>query len=211
MRTERVLTNYDHVSDAFLATLGGKTLSWMTGNGSYTDPKPSMADYETVVTDYRTKYETAVETGGKFDIAAKKLARLVLLESMRRLATYVNLTADGNANVLISSGFILASQPQSRVAPDVPLWVRLQDGPQRGQLKLSVAKVRWAWEYEYQVGTSAGEDDPIVWLPTLHRTTNSRGTVIPNLTSGQLYWVRVRARNGYGPGDWSDPVSRIVK
>ncbi len=187
MRTERVLINYEHVSDSYLSMLAGKTQTSLTGNAFYTTPIPSLADYETVVTDYRTKHEAAAETGGKFDITAKRIARLTLLDNMRRLATYVNLTAKGDAHKLVTSGFILASQPQNSETPGVPLWVRLEDGPQKGQMKLGVAKVKWAWEYEYQLGNAAGEDDPIVWEQTLRSTTKTRGTLILGLTGGQTY------------------------
>ena len=190
--------------------LAGKTLTSMMGNDFFALSGPSLTDYETVVADYRMKYETAAETGGRFAVTAKEMARLRLLESMRRLAIYVNLTANGQPDMLVSSGFILALQPQRWTEPGVPLWVRLLDGPEKGQMKMSLAKVKWAKEYEYQIGIS-GKDGQIIWEEALHRTTNSRRTLIPGLIGGQTYRVRVRARNGRGPGDWSDPVSWLVR
>ena len=210
MRTERVITNYSRLSDGYLSTLAGKTLTSMTDSVFFPDTIPSLADYKAVVMDYRMKYETAVETGGKFAITAKDHARLVLLESMRRMAIYVNLTADGRADQLVSSGFMMAAQPQRSTTPEAPLWVRIVDGPQYGQMKLILAKVKSAWEYEYQLGTT-NWDGQIIWEDVLHRTTNSRGTVITGLIGGQTYQVRVRARNGRGPGDWTDPVSWMVR
>lgn len=211
MRTERVITNYSKRSDAYLSMLAGKTLTSMMGNDFFPLSEPSLTDYETVVTDYRMKHEAAAETGGRFAVTAKEMARLRLLESMRRLAIYVNLTANGQLDMLVSSGFILALQPQRWTEPGVPLWVRLTDGPEKGQMKMRLAKVKWAREYEYQIGVPSGEDKQILWKDTRHRTTNSRGTVIPGLIGGQTYWIRVRARNGRGPGDWSDPVSWMVR
>ncbi len=211
MRTERVKTNYSKLSDGYLSVLAGKTLTSITGNIFSPDFESLLADYETAVTDYRTKYEAAVETGGKVAITAKDKARVVLLERMKCLATYVNLAAKGRVDLLVSSGFILAAQPQRSTTPGVPLWMQIVDGPQDGQMKLSLAKVKSAWEYEYQLGTADGNDGQIIWEETLHRTTNSRRTVIPGLIGGQIYQVRVRARNGRGPGDWSDPVSWMVR
>ncbi|SEN77236.1 hypothetical protein SAMN05216436_12184 [bacterium A37T11] len=211
MRTERVLTNYSKISDADLSTLAGKTLTAITGNVHFPNPIPTVDDYTLLVNDYRTKHEAAAETGGKFEKTAKDLARLALEEAIKRIASYVNFTANGNANMLVSSGFTLATQPQDNSVPAVPLWVRLRDGSQRGQFRMDIAPVRSAWEFEFQVSNTKDEMGNIVWGNEVFATTRTRGTIIPNLQSVQTYWVRVRARNGRGQGDWSEPVSGVTK
>lgn len=203
MYTPRIYLDYSKLSDADLATLAGKTLTDMTGNPNFTDPTPELAEYATFVEDYRTKHEAAAVTGGKFATTAKDIARLALLQQMKRLAFYVNFTADGDAHQLVSSGFTLVPPPQSRTIPDVPLWVRVRRGPQKGQLLLDVAKVKFTWQYEYQISSIRGDDGEIVWDENIFTTTKSRGNIIAGLESVVTYWVRVRAMNGYGTGDWS--------
>lgn len=207
MQTPRVYTNYKDESDATLAALAGKTLTDMTGNANFPDPIPTIEDYGTAVNDYRTKYEAAVKTGGKFATTAKDGAKGVLLQAMKRLATYVNFTAVGDANKLVSSGFTLVPPPEAHKAPEVPLWVRVRRGAQRGQLLMNIAKLKHVWQYEYQVGTRLDENAPIVWEDEIYTTTDSRSNVITGLQRLTEYWVRVRGMNGHGVGDWSEPAS----
>lgn len=207
MYTPRIYLNYSKQSDAGLATLGGKTLTDMTDNTNFPDPIPALDDYAIYVNDYRTKHEAAAETGGKFATTAKDIARLSLLQQMKRLASYVNFTADGDANKLVSSGFTLVPPPKGHTVPEVPLWVRIRRGPQKGQLLLDVAKVKHAWQYEYQVGNQGDEQGGIVWEEAIYTTTKSKGNIIAGLQHVTSYWVRVRAMNGYGTGDWSEAAS----
>ncbi len=207
MYTPRIYTSYTPLGDAPLATLAGKTLTDMTGNGNFPDPVPTLEDYGNHVNDYRTKHEAAAETGGRFATTAKDIARLALLQQMKRLASYVNFTADGDANKLVSSGFMLVPPPKSNTAPEIPLWVRVRRGPQKGQLVLDIAKVRHTWQYGYQVSNQRDEQGEIIWGDTIHATTRSKSNIIAGLQSVVTYWVRVRAMNGYGTGDWSEPVS----
>src|SRR5690606_9243531 len=178
MYTPRVYTNYKDESDATLASLAGKTLTDMTDNANFADPIPTMEDYGAAVNDYRAKHEAATETGGKFATTAKDLAKLELLRHMKRLASYVNFTAGGDAHKLVSSGFKLVPPAESHTVTKVPLWVRVRRGPQRGQLLLDIAKLKHAWQYEYQIGTTPEEDGPIVWDDEIFTTTKSRGNII---------------------------------
>ena len=207
MYNPRVYLDYSRLSYADLATLAGKTLTDMTDNANFPDPIPTMEDYAVVVNDYRTKHEAAAETGGKFANTAKDIAKDVLLQQMRRLASYVNFTALGDANKLVSSGFILIPPPEAHTVPKVPLWVRVRRGPQRGQLLMDVAKLKQVWQYEYQIGTRIDEDSPIVWGDEIFATTDSRSNVIAGLQRLTEYWVRVRGMNGHGVGDWSEAAS----
>ncbi|SEM72871.1 hypothetical protein SAMN05216436_10716 [bacterium A37T11] len=211
MRNDRVITNYSKLSDADLSTLAGKTLTNMTGNVNFPTPDISLEDYTVLVNDYRTKHEAAAETGGKFAVTAKDLAKLILVEGMKRMAGYVNYIAVGNANMLVSSGFILAEQPANGSRPLPPLWVRLRIGQQKGELKMDLAPVKGVWEYEYQLSNQVGLDGQIVWSETIKTTTKARSTQLSALQSVQTYWVRVRARNGYGVSDWTEPVSGVTK
>ncbi|MFB2117840.1 hypothetical protein [Parapedobacter sp. 2B3] len=207
MYTPRIYTSYADLGDAALATVAGKTLTDMTANANFADPVPTLEDYGAVVNDYRAKHEAAAETGGRFATTAKDIARLALLRQMKRLASYVNFTAEGDAHKLVSSGFTLIPPPESHTVPGVPLWVRMRRGPQKGQLMFDVAKVKFVWQYEYQIGTRTEGSESITWDETIYSTTRSRGNVIAGLESVKTYWVRVRGMNGLGVGDWSEAVS----
>lgn len=207
MRTQKVYTDYSYLSDADLATLGGKTVADMTDNVDFPEPNPDLVVYAATVTDYRTKHQTATDTGGKLATTAKDIARGVLLQQMKRLSIYVNLTANGDAYLLVSSGFTLVPPPAPGAVPRVPLWVRVQRGHQLGQLRLDAAKVSRAWKYEYQVTNQRDAQGNLVWDGPILYSTKSRGIMITGLEHVVTYWVRVRAMNGYGFGDWTEPVS----
>ena len=210
MYRPRLFLDYSRLSDAELATLGGKTLTDMTDNTHFTDPVPTLEDYGMAVEDYRTKHEAASETGGRFANTAKGIARDVLLRQMKQLASYVNFTADGDAHKLVSSGFMLVPPPESHTVPGQPLYARLLRGPQKGQLVMRVATVKHVWLYEYQLGTDSENGDDIVWGEEIFTTTKSRANVITGLQSVKRYWVRVRAVNGHGTGDWSEAASGVT-
>jgi len=68
-----------------------------------------------------------------------------------------------------------------------------------------------AWEYEYAVASERDEQGEIKWPEELMRTSNSRGNIIAPVTMGTLYYVRVRARNRRGAGDWSEAVTLMAR
>ncbi|SEN45087.1 hypothetical protein SAMN05216436_11672 [bacterium A37T11] len=206
MRTERVLLSYEKWSDYALATLAGRTLSFMTNNEFFPDQQEELVPYGVLVTDFRAKHEIASKGGSSLDNSAKKLSRIALLKAMKTLAFEVNKVSDGNANMLLSSGFMLASQPQESEIPDVPTLITLSNGRQKGQMRMDFAAVPGAYEYEYQVGTIPEGSTEISWGESLF-TPISRGNVISPVIYGTTYYVQVRARNKKGVSDWADPVS----
>lgn len=206
----QVLTNFARLTDAALANLGGTTLQAMTGNANFPTPQPTLEDYGTAVDDFKDKLETASRKGSPMDFSIKNESREALLAQMRLLAQYVNNTANGVVSALLSSGFPLKAQPGTMPVPAVPERVRLSDGRQRGQLRLDFDAVKYAWEYEYAVAhENDGQGQP-QWGELL-ATTISRGNIIAPVVAGLTYFVRVRARNGRGIGDWCEPVSLIAR
>lgn len=210
MRKARVHINYEKWDDFSLSTLSGRTLAFMTENSAFADPRPAIVDYEILVNDYREKHEVASRRGSQLEIKAKDEARKALLQAMKELAFYVSTVADGNAEMLSSSGFELVAPPRSRSYPGIPGNLRLLDGRVSGEARLMFNVVRHAWEYEYNDATALDDDGNIIWGELL-RTTNSRMNYIGGLTPGETLYARVRARNGKGTGDWSEPVSLIVR
>ncbi len=210
MRQDRVYTDYRRWADTALATLAGRTLEFMTGNAAFADPQPDLVAYAALVTDYRQKLETARSRGSVVEVKAKNNARRDLLRAMYQLAIYVNLTANGDAHLLASSGFTLVDQPKASRVPVAPLFVRLQDGAVSGEMNMSCEPVAGAWEYEYQVASEIGADGMPLW-GDIRRFTNSRRETLSGLIPGVLYYTRVRARNSKGEGDWSVTASQYAR
>ncbi len=205
MRQNKVLTNYDRLNDHELTTLAGGVVLALTGNPNFPAPVPALPNFTALLDDYRAKLEVANRKGSTLEISLKKEAKATLLIAMRKLAIHVNLTADGNAPMLYSSGFPLGAQPQSTQVPARVLRVIVSDGRQSGQMRLDFEAVKKARDYEYQAGTKPEGSEEIVWGAILS-TSTSRANIIPVIPD-EVYYVRVRARNGKGFGDWSEVVS----
>ncbi len=210
MRQKKVYTDYSDWSNDALATLGGRTVEFMTNNPNFPDVVPDMATYTALVTDYRQKLEIAKNRGSLVEVTAKNKARTALLKCMKQWAFYVNITADGDANMLASSGFILAGDPQALRIPHTPLFARLDDGEKSGELNLRFEAIANAWEYEYQIAEETGDDGEPLWGELLATTQSLRNPVRPTVP-GKRYYARVRSRNGKGVSDWSAVAAQYAR
>ncbi len=206
----KVYLSYQKWSDNALATLGGRTANFLTGNADFPTLPVDAADYTALADDYRGKLQVSIENGGKIAIAAKNNARRALLAAMRQQAFYVNTVAAGDAHKLASSGFVQVLSPKALKRPFPPLYVRLADGEQEGELQLVYETIPNAWEYEYQLTAELGASGEPVW-GVLLSTTNTRDTTFSGLTEGVRYYARIRSRNGKGVSDWSIIVSRRAR
>lgn len=210
MRQAKVYQNYVRWDDYSLATLAGRTLSFMTSNASFTTPNPDLAAYGAAVNDFREKHEVASRRGSALEIAAKNNARTLLLELMKQMAFYVNTVANGDQQVLASSGFEMMPVPKSVGYPGIVGGLHLMDGRLSGEARFSFNVIRSAWEYEYETAISLDAAGLPEW-GNLMRTTTSRINYVSGIEAGTRLYVRVRARNGKGIGDWCEPVSLIVR
>ncbi|WP_257668140.1 fibronectin type III domain-containing protein [Parapedobacter tibetensis] len=210
MKPLKVRTYYAGMSEHELVTQAGKVLQFMTANANFPTPVPDLAVFEAGYIDYKTKLEKANRGGSRLDFREKKEARIVLLDLMRELATHVNLTAKGVGSMLESSGFRMGNLDRNIGIPGIPQRGRLADGDKSGTFRWAVDTVADATEYDYCVGTRAGEGMPIEWDEP-KTVTQSFGTELTGLTPGVTYYVRVRAHNGKGDSDWCEPFSRMAR
>ncbi|RQP18915.1 MAG: fibronectin type III domain-containing protein [Parapedobacter sp.] len=162
------------------------------------------------MTDFRQKLEIAKNRGSQVEITAKDKARAALLKAMKQWAFFVNMAADGDANLLASSGFILMNQPQALRVPYAPMYGRLEDGQKSGELNFRFEAIANVWEYEYQTASQLGADGQPAWGDIV-RTTNSQRNPLPSVVPGRKYYARVRARNGKGESDWSVIVPQYAR
>jgi len=210
MRKATVYIAYEKWDDYSLSTLAGRTLTAMTGNESFPDPRPDMDAYALLVNDYRAKHQVTSNGGSRLEKEAKDNAKAAVAQAMKELAFYVNTVANGNREILASSGFELVSGRQPSTIPGIPANIRLLDGRVSGEMRMMFSSLRAAWEYEYCYATSLDGDGTPDWGEII-RTTNSRLNYINSLTPGERVYARVRARNNKGAGDWSEPVSLIAR
>lgn len=211
MRKDKVKTDYTNVKDSELAILAGKIAGFMEGNTNFsTDIKPSAAELLAAAEDYRVKHEVAINGGSSHEKELKKESKLKLQGMLTHLAHMVNIEAKGNTVALSSTGLIFNKQHTAQQIPGITDRITLKDGHLTGQMRVDFDRIHHAYEYEVQIGEMDSTSERIIW-GEMHLTPSSSNTVIAPLTPGTRYYVRVRGRNKIGTGDWSDPVSMIVR
>lgn len=201
---------FKQTSDDELLVQAETVLAAMEGNANFETPTPALAAVEDAKADFATRLATARKRSGPEETALKNQSRDALSELLKQLAFYVSTTANGNLAVILSSGFQATAYPRRGRVPERPYGVRLADGRQSGQLAFTLAKVPGALFYEYRYGPLDVETNAYQWgEPVL--TTSSRDNLVAGLLEGVRYGVAVRAVNGYGRTEWSDPVSMLVR
>ena len=203
--TLRVSYKFAALPDAALYEFGGKINTNMTGNAVY-PTLPTNATLAMLLTandDFKDKTIDA-SMGGEMATSAKDLARQEDLKFLRRLAGYVQITAN-NMEELLSSGFEARSSNNARAPLEQPSGVKVKNGV-AGQLIARLGDpVKNTNLYEGRASIDGGA----TWLPSVF-TGNSRAIIFEGLTAGSTYTIQVRALGGStGQSDWSDPISHM--
>ena len=204
--TLRVSYKFAKEPDTVLNDTAGTIHTEMTGNAAFPTPPAdaTLAMLLAANTDFTEKIGKA-KMGGAMDTSAKNLSRQDLLTIMRKLAGYVQITAN-NTEELLSSGFEARSENHARQPLDQPSGLRVKNGP-TGQL---VARLETPVKNSNLYEGRASIDGGTTWLPSVF-TGDSRRIIFAGLTPGAMYTIQVRALGGStGQSDWSDPVSHRV-
>jgi hypothetical protein len=192
-------------NDAQLITNTSNITTALTGNASYPTPAPTLA----AVTIAKNGFVTAVANaadGGLALTAIKNDKRVALVALLRQLASYVQVTCNGDMAVLLTSGFPLQKPSRTPIGvlqPPASLTVTL--GARTGELVAAAAPVNGAAIYNWRVTTAAAPNAVV----QTDQTTAAR-TTFDNLTPGVVYNVQANVVGSAGPSDWTDPISQMV-
>lgn len=207
---QQALGGFRSVKDDELLVRGSTVLQALTDNDHFPDVVPPLSDLETHLQDFQDKLSIARRRGSPQDTAIKNDSRQLLEATLKGLAFHVSQQSNGSLQMLLSSGFEISNYPRSGDVPDVINGVFLRDGRQSGQLRLDFNKQPLALLYEYCVAHTQDQDGEHVWNEPI-MTSSSRQNIIAPVIPFKRYYVRVRAINGYGKSDWSEPVSHIPR
>lgn len=156
----------------------------MTDNPSFPSPSPTMEVFGAGVADYVTQLAKAA-TRDANAVAAKNARRAELIALCEQLGNSVATTAQGNVELLVSTGLPLRKKRQSIVL-SAPSNTRITNGVNSGELDVKVDTQKGATGFGFDY-----TEDPLsadsVWVKMLCST--SRCT-IKGLTPGKRYWVR---------------------
>jgi hypothetical protein len=143
--------------------------------------------------------------GGKMDTTGKNLDRQGVLLILRKIAGYVQITAN-NMEELLSSGFDARGATNARQPLVKPDGLTVKNGV-TGQLVVKLGHpVKNSNLYEGRASIDGG----VTWLASVF-TGDSRHVIFDGLIAGKTYTIEVRALGGStGQSDWSDPISHMA-
>lgn len=206
MKILRITNGFDRLTDAALETRANSILTAMTGNSSFPNPTPTLADVQTLLSAYSTALAKA-DQGSPLEKAVKNQKKDDLITALHSLGNYVLFTANGDELVARSSGFTIAKEPSPKPPVEPAAGQVLSDGPNTGELNYKFNPVKGARSYLYQY-TPEPLTEASVWQSQAGTVSKVR---FSGLESGKRYWCRVMTVGTGGQAVYSEPVSRIVQ
>lgn len=199
----KVSFDFANYSDSPLGDFSGNTATCLDGNAAFPKPPVPPADLKLQVGTFTTDIQAAL-FGGVQLTAKKNASREIVLESLRANAYYVQTIASHDLDVLLSSGYFANSTNRAQSPLDKPAITGIENAA-AAQLLVRVTSIDNARSYHVQTNTNGSA----AWQDAgIH--PQARRIVLPGLTPGMVYNVRVRAIGGStGSSDWSDPQSHI--
>jgi len=211
----KLITAFVRLNEADFYTKAGVIVTALTANSHYPEPwAVQVATLAQLSADYKTyqDYYHASLSHDTIKITLRNSAREALTTEFKRLVPYLELVADGDLTVLMSSGYDMRKDlGQPNPNNDVltaPENFRVTQGIKSGCLDVHVAKLAGAGSYEVQLT----ETDPNIESNWRHVLSSINGThiLLEGLTIGQIYWLRVRGINSAGSGAWTTAIKIVV-
>lgn len=186
-----------------LITYARAIVTAMTGNPHFTTPLPALA-VVTAAIDELQLAETAALTRAKGTAAVRNEKRAALLTLLRQLKGYVQTVADASSDTgtsIIESAAIAVKKTAVRK----PRVFAAEPGLVSGSAKLVAPFAGARAFYEWQYSLDGGK----TWV--VAPATMQAKTTVTGLAPGASVQFRCRPGTKSGEGDWSQPVTLIVK
>ena len=200
IRTSR---SFGRMSDLDISKFTGAVVSGLTGNKVLDDPPVSPADLSKLKKTFDDAIVAAV-SGGTLATAQKDAARAALVAALSKNASYVDIHADEDLTILMSSGFEPVSTNRTPTVLGAPVVTGAEYG-QTGEIKLRVKGDPNRRAIQGRIKAVGGEFGPVVTF------RNSRQILFEGLAAGTTYVMQLCGLGGStGQSDWSEPVSKIA-
>ncbi|MEI6122151.1 MAG: hypothetical protein WCQ95_00845 [Bacteroidota bacterium] len=199
MRLRKLIFSFVRYSVDKLIVFSRSVVDKMTGNPNFTTPSPKLVDVTAAIDDVEDKAALA-QGGSKLDHSNLKNSKKSLLELLRKLAKYVDVTADDDEGIIISSGFELSKEPEASQRDD--FWILAGMSP--GEFLIGCVAYPKAVSYLWQV--SADDKLPVsdsAWL--FAGVSKQRKTYLSG-TPDTKRWFRVRPLTKAGLMPASKPI-----
>jgi hypothetical protein len=197
----RVSLSFATFADNDMNSIAILVIVCLKNNALFPNLPVSIAALSALQTAYQNALTTAQAQGGRINTAVKSEAKDGMVSGLRQTAAYVqSLTPTLTVSQVLSSGFDVANASSISVPLVQPVFTL--DNSVTTQLTVYLTVVPNAKAYQVQFSTGSGAWQEAGIYP------NTKGIVLPNLTPGTIYNVRIRAVGGstqYSP--WSATVS----
>ena len=205
---KKIKLDFNRYNDTALLVLVKACLLALTGNLFFPSlSNPSLAEFQTAINAYDAALAAASDKS-KNDITAKDARREELINLLLKLSLQLMQIADGNLEMLVSTGLPLYKTREPRPPMGIPAIESIENGLNAGELNVSLFFLEDARTFIYQY-----TEDPLsadsVWKNL--NCTRVKQT-ITGLQTGKRYWIRIIAYGTKNQMTISDPVlSRIVQ
>ena len=198
---------FGRLSDAEVIASALAVQTKMTGNPNFTN---SPVDLAVLKTDIDTLSALLAEAAGgaKKVIAEKNNQRAVVVQKLRLLARYVEVTCENDMAKFQSSGFVPVSRNRT-AGPGLNQNIRgIDHGANSGQAVVRLVALPDAASHELRYAASNNGAAP-AWT-TVGVVGVKTPITITGLTPGTTYSFQVRTLGKSGYSDWSDSVTFIA-
>jgi len=204
-KTIRVLDGFAKVPDGGVLSRGTVVQTNMTGNPNFPDPPVNLADLKAAIGRFSALIAEALDRSKKV-IAEKTKQREVVIDMLRLLARYVEVTCDGDMAKFQTSGFQPASATKPQTPPLSENVRKIRHGLNSGQVVVQLKAVPEAYSYELRYAPLGSGGTPGTWT-TMPLVTVKSPITLNGLSPGTTYAFQVRWLGRAGYCDWSDSVT----
>jgi len=182
---------------------GEAVLAGVTNNPSFPTPNAVITAYSDALTKYGAA-ATAAQTRAKGTVPARNAARVVFISALHALKALVQQVADATpeqAETIITSAALAVKKTAIRQKQTSAV----KYGATSGSVELIAKAAAPRASYEWQFSIDGGK----TWVQ-VPNTLKARTTII-GLPVATMVEFRYRATTTAGMGDWSQPISILVK
>ena len=203
MKTSKILFNASRLSDSNLESLALAVAAAMTGNNNFPEPQPGIAALNDAIKAFSEALALA-KSRDNVKVAVKNNAREVLLLTLRKMANYCILAADGDRAKLVSSGFPVNAESVISRTLAAPENLAVQAGINSGEAIVSINRVNGAIAYLllYRSASENGE-----WV---HATNSLPWFTLTGLTALAPYQFKIGAIGTKGQTAYTDTITKAV-
>ena len=210
----KLIISFEHLSESDFLVKAETIISALTNNSHYVEPwppqAPTLAELTLALNTYKTDYHASISRD-TLKIAQRINSRQNLTELLKRLVSYLEFIAQGDTQILATTGYDLRKEAVHSSANEIlsaPSDFKVSHGIKKGTLNIHIASLPDAGSYEVQITLG----DPNVEANWQHATSSltSFQILLEGLVPAKTYWIRIRGIGRNGSGAWAEPISIIV-